>query len=139
MKPVSELRLLRRALGEAELAEGHRRFIEHYAELHGSHFGGVYPGVSAMLDALRRDGHRLGIVTGKSQAAWEVTRQVSKLGPFDVAVTDEAVAAPKPDPAGLEMALERLEAGRGEAIYVGDGIGDAGAARAAGMGVAAAL
>lgn len=139
LKPVSELRLLRNALGEDAAADGHRRFIEHYRALHDSHFGGVYPDVPATLEALRHAGHRLGIVTGKSEAAWHVTRRVADLGPFDVVVTDEVVTAPKPDPAGLELALKRLGASPADAVYVGDGVGDAGAAKAAKMGFAAAL
>src|SRR5688500_692683 len=48
-------------------------FRRHYRELHGSHFGGVYPGVIEALEQLRARGIPMGIVTGKSRSSYEVT------------------------------------------------------------------
>ncbi len=137
--PTSELRLLRRALAGQDLGAVHREFLHHYALLHPSHFEGVYPGAREMLQALRSIGFRLGVVTGKSRGAWELTAKPADLGAFDTTVTDEDVREAKPDPEGLLLALERLGVPASETTYVGDSAGDAKAARTAGIRFAAAL
>jgi HAD superfamily hydrolase (TIGR01549 family) len=137
--PTSELRFFRRALRADITAWTHREFLRHYRSLHGSHFGGVYPGAHEMLRSIRRLGCRLGIVTGKSRGAWEITAKEAGLGEFDAVITDEDVAEAKPDPEGLALALAKLGIQADEAVYVGDSVGDAKAARAACLRFAAAL
>jgi HAD superfamily hydrolase (TIGR01509 family) len=109
------------------------RFYTAYSALHDRLFGGVYPGVPATLDTLRRRGLRLGIVTGKSRRAWERTATGARLGAFDVVITDDDVARPKPDPQGILLALRRLDAPPTTAVYVGDSSVDILAAHAAGV------
>jgi HAD superfamily hydrolase (TIGR01509 family) len=99
----------------------------------------VYDGVPEMLAALRAAGYPLGIVTGKGRHAWEVTDRELGLGAFAVVVTDDDVAAPKPDPQGLLAAARELGMAPGELVYVGDSTGDLAAGRAAGMRTAAVL
>lgn len=137
--PSAERHLFRGLLGEERGEEAHRRFRGHYEELHDELFEGVYPGVVEALDALRRRGRRLGIVTGKSRPAWEVTRRRVELGPFHVVITEDEAGAPKPSPEGLVRALEELAARPGRTVYVGDALRDLEAARAAGVRFAAAL
>jgi phosphoglycolate phosphatase/pyrophosphatase PpaX len=139
LRPTSELRLLRRALPPPDREAAHREFLRLYRDLHPSLFGGVYPGVPDMLAALRGMGLSLGIVTGKSRAAWEITARHARLGSFQVIVTDEDVGEAKPSPEGLALALLRLSLSPAEAVFVGDSIGDAGAAGTAGVRFAAAL
>ena len=105
LRPTSELRLLRRALTPPALEVAQREFLRQYRDLHPALFGGVYPGVPEMLAALRRMGLRLGIVTGKSRSAWEITASHAKLGSFQVIVTDDDVQEGKPSPEGLRLAL----------------------------------
>ncbi len=139
MRPYSELRFLEDVVGpelyQACLAD----FRRHYAELHPTHFEGVYDGVEEMLAALRARGVPLGLVTGKSRGSWEVTAAYVELGPFDVTVFDDDVARAKPDPEGLLLALARLGIPPARAAYVGDGVGDARAAASAGLLPVAAL
>jgi phosphoglycolate phosphatase/pyrophosphatase PpaX len=139
LRPVSEIGLLRSVVGEAKLAAVHREFIGIYRGLHEELFGGIYPGIVETLTELRLQGLLLGIVTGKSQAAWEVTSEATGLGGFDAVVTDNDVDQPKPNPGGISLALQRLGLKPEEAVYVGDSPGDAKAARAAGVRFAAAL
>src|SRR5690606_30817313 len=110
-----------------------------YELLYGAYARGVYPGGPEMLAALRATGVRLGIVTGKSRRSWELTRERTALGPFDVLVFDDDVAEPKPDPEGIRIALDRLGAEPSEAVYIGDSGTDIEAAVAAGVRPAAAL
>ena len=137
--PSAERHLFRGLLGEERGEEAHRRFREHYEALHDELFEGIYPGVVEALDALRRRGRRLGIVTGKSRPAWEVTRRRVELGPFHTVITEDEAEAPKPSPQGLLRALEELAAPADRTLYVGDALRDLEAARAAGVRFAAAL
>jgi HAD superfamily hydrolase (TIGR01509 family) len=141
LKPTSELRLFEEVLGPDEARAGHGVFLEEYGTLHADLFGGVYPGVVEMLETVRRRGAAVGIVTGKSRGAWEITREHldGALGKLRVVVTDDAVETPKPDPQGLRHALRALGIGEARTLYVGDSEGDAGAAAGAGMAFGAAL
>lgn len=139
LRPVSEIGLLRSVAGESNLAAVHKEFIGLYRALHGELFGGIYPGIAEMLAELRLEDLLLGIVTGKSQAAWEVTSEATGLGGFDTVVTDDHVPHPKPNPDGIVLALRRLGLRAEDAVYVGDAMGDAKAARAAGVRFVAAL
>jgi pyrophosphatase PpaX len=137
--PVSETGLLRSVVGDSRLADAHREFLGIYRTLHGELFGGIYPGIVEMLAELRQQRLALGVVTGKSKAAWEVTSTAIGLGKFDAVVTDDDVHQPKPNPDGIALALQRLDLRPEEAVYVGDSPGDARASRAAGVRFAAAL
>jgi phosphoglycolate phosphatase-like HAD superfamily hydrolase len=139
LHPVSEIGILRSVVGDSRLADAHGEFLGIYRTLHGELFGGIYPGIVEMLGELRHERLLLGIVTGKSQAAWEVTSKAIGLGGFDAVVTDDEVDQPKPQPDGISLALERLGLKPKEAVYVGDSTGDAKAARAAGVRFVAAL
>jgi phosphoglycolate phosphatase/pyrophosphatase PpaX len=139
LSPTSELRFLRRALASDDAGEAHRQFLEHYRTLHTGLCQGCYPGVREMLAALREMPLRLGLVTGKGRAAWEITATEMTLGAFEVVVTDEDVERAKPDPEGLVKALDLLGLPAEAALYVGDSESDARAARAAGLRFAAAL
>jgi pyrophosphatase PpaX len=116
-----------------------RDFQQHYATLHETHFGGVYPGVKEVLDELRQRDLRMGIVTGKSRSSYEVGLATADLGQFDVLVMDDDVNEPKPHPEGLLAALGALNLDGHHAIYIGDSITDIEAAHAAGTLAAAAL
>lgn len=134
----SELRFLRTFSGphyEACLAD----FRKHYAELHATHFDGLYDGISETLGALRDRGVRMGIVTGKSRLSFEATTALADIGHFEVLIMDDDVSEPKPSPEGILAALSNLQIEPHDAIYVGDSITDIMAAEAAGTGAAAAM
>jgi pyrophosphatase PpaX len=138
MRPHSELQVLKGHAGDAFEA-CMTTFAQHYAELHATHFGGVYDGVLDVLRELRQRGIRNGIVTGKSRSSWEITLTQVELGQFDVVVVDDDVSSPKPDPQGIVAALDKLRVEPRHAIYVGDSPADMEAARAAGTHAAAAM
>ncbi|NIR44188.1 MAG: HAD family hydrolase [Gemmatimonadetes bacterium] len=137
--PTSERRLLERVPEVADVERAYREFLDHYRSLHPSRFEGVYPGIGEMLAALTEMRLAVGIVTGKTGAALEITLEQADLGEFDVVITDDDVAEAKPAPEGLELALDRLGLAADQAVYVGDSIADAEAARSAGINYAAAL
>jgi HAD superfamily hydrolase (TIGR01509 family) len=139
LHPTSELRAFSRAVPADRVGEAHAEFLRYYRLLHAELCGGVYPGVAEALAAIRAAGITVGLVTGKSHGAWAVTRDLLSLGDFAVFVGDEDVREPKPSPEGLRIAIQRLGVLPGDAVYVGDSVNDATAAREAGLRFVAAL
>ena len=133
MRPTSEISFMRQVVQEDDLEGVVEGFYDHYRELHGELFAGVYDGITDLLGCLRAAGMPLGIVTGKSRRSWEITTAIQDLGPFDVLVFDDDVRGPKPDPHGLEIAVEKLGVDPDQAVYVGDTASDMMAAATAGL------
>jgi phosphoglycolate phosphatase len=115
---------------------------EEYVKLYQAHADEVMTGLTTMLpgaadalEALQDAGLRLAIVSQKLRYRVEdVLRREGLLERFETILGGEDVPAFKPDPRGILMAIERLEATKDEAIYVGDTTIDAEAARNAGVG-----
>lgn len=138
-KPRAERRFLTSMVEAHEAGGVLERFYASYEARHDRDFEGLYTGVAELLDAIRRRPLPMGLVTGKSRRAWEITSSRVGLGTFGVHVFDDDVPAPKPDPTGLKLALEGLGAAASEVVYVGDSLTDLEAARAAGMASVAVL
>jgi pyrophosphatase PpaX len=91
-------------------------------------------GMLDVLDRLRAEGRRLGIVTAKRRANVELAfARLPLRDYFEVIIGADDTARHKPDPEPILLALERLGAEPGDAAYVGDSPFDIGAARAAGV------
>jgi len=91
-------------------------------------------GMDDVLERLRDEGRRLGIVTAKRRATVELAFAHVPFGHlFDVVVGGDETALHKPHPEPIELALERLAVEARQAAYVGDSPFDMQAARAAGM------
>lgn len=91
-----------------------------------------YPGVVAALQALRRDGYRLGICTNKYRAlSVQVLDALDLSEFFEVVIGGDTLPQKKPDPAPLHAAFAALDAA--PLLYVGDSEVDAETARAAGL------
>ena len=129
----SEPRLLGYFVPLEEVGGAHQRFLANYHALHETCFGGVYPGVQDLLKTLRSLGNKIGIVTGKSRGAWEITLRHVPLPHFDTLVFDDDVSEPKPDSEGIVKAMANLGASPSETIYIGDSLSDLEAATAAGV------
>ena len=92
------------------------------------------PGMDDVLDRLREEGRRLGIVTAKRRLTVELAFAKVPLGHlFDVVVGGDETERHKPDPQPLQLALERLGADPDETAYVGDSPFDVRSAKAAGI------
>jgi HAD superfamily phosphatase len=75
---------------------------------------------------------KLAIFTGRTRA--ELSHTLERFGVrryFSTIVTVESISKPKPDPEGLLQILDGLPASK--AVYLGDNVDDASAAKAAGM------
>ena len=134
-RPRAEVRFLEEVGGTLEHAGVMTRFYAAYARRHTEDFEGIYPGVPELLGALRAQAIPMGMVTGKSRRAWEITRNhvAFHLGSFEAQVFDDDVPAPKPDPTGIRLALAALGAHPHTSWYVGDTTSDLEAACRAGL------
>jgi phosphoglycolate phosphatase-like HAD superfamily hydrolase len=93
-----------------------------------------------MLEALKRRGYRLAILSDKRRAFGEEELRWSGLERFfELAIFRDGEWTFKPEPDGLLLVLRRLLTPGQRAIYIGDSIVDVLAARRAGVKAGAAL
>jgi pyrophosphatase PpaX len=107
-------------------------YREHNAPLHDE----LQPcrGIVDVLERLRGEGRRFGIVTAKRKAGIDLAFRILPLAHlFDAAVASDDVPRGKPYPDGILRALELLGASPEEAAYVGDSPFDVEAANRAGV------
>ena len=126
-----------RHIGGTSLSEAYRDF--YWSKEPG--LISLFPGIRPLLRDLHSSGCRLGVFTQKSRE-FEIkgrccgaSNELEELGVaslFSVVVGFEDVARHKPDPEGVELALDRLGVLPKEALLVGDSAADIEAARAAG-------
>jgi pyrophosphatase PpaX len=121
-----------RSFGPDHVEELIRVYREHNEPLHTELR--ICVGMDDVLVALKEQGRKLGIVSAKRRRTVELAFANVEIGHlFDVVVGGDETAKHKPDPAPLELALDRLGARAGETAYVGDSPFDVAAARAAGV------
>ncbi|HKM23760.1 MAG TPA: prolipoprotein diacylglyceryl transferase [Erysipelothrix sp.] len=86
-----------------------------------------------VLETLKEQGYTLGLVSNKARGALEVGLQQWNMNLyFDVILGVDEFETPKPDPKGVNDALELLGAQRANSIYVGDAVSDIVAGQRAG-------
>ena len=75
-----------------------------------------------VLKALKERGYLLGVVTNKGLPLTLYSLEICHINSlFDVVISADDVASPKPNPAGIEMALKRLNIkNKREVLYIGD-------------------
>ncbi len=110
-----------------------REFDRHYAQRCGTR-SRPYPGVRRTLDALRRQGTRLAIVTNKEGRYTDRVLDAHGLrDAFVQVVSGDTMATKKPDPAGVRHCLQATDVAAARALFVGDSSIDADTARRAGV------
>lgn len=130
--------LLRRALAErdpdeAALDRAFAQYIEHHEE-QCTKDSRLFVGAYDHLVELRERGHPIAVVTNKPERfAIPVCRFLGIDAFTDVVVGGDSLPTKKPDPAMLELALERLGASVDGATMVGDGLQDLRAGKALGV------
>ncbi len=114
---------------EEQVDEAMQRFKDLYPE-YGAVLTIPYAGIPQLLQALKEQGKRLGVLSNKFDAGTQELIAHFFPGVFDV-VHGECDAIPrKPDPTGLMITMRELDAEN--CAYVGDSGGDMRVARAAG-------
>jgi phosphoglycolate phosphatase len=100
--------------------------------------GGMLPGAVEVMQVLRQQGFKVGVVTRNSEfAVRTICAAIDTL--CDVFLPREAVRFVKPHPEHLERALERLQVPAQQAVMVGDGPIDITAGKALGLKTVAVL
>jgi pyrophosphatase PpaX len=94
----------------------------------------LFPGTVEMLERLQDRGYKLAVVTSKRrQSALRQLTETGIEGLFDAVISCEDVERPKPEPDCVLKALDVLGVQPDEAVFVGDSLFDAAAARGAGV------
>ena len=117
----------------ARLDHARRRFLERYRERIAVRTR-LFPGMGSVLETLERIGVRWGVVTNKH--AWLTEPLLESLDLHRRAacvVSGNTAAHPKPHPAPLLLACERLSVAPSAVAYVGDSRSDIDSGRAAGV------
>lgn len=92
----------------------------------------IFDTVPPVVTRLKQDGLTLGIVSTKFRYRIEaILKRENLLGAFDLIIGGGEVARHKPDPEGLQKAVERLALPAAQVLYVGDSVTDAETARRA--------
>lgn len=100
----------------------------------------LYDGVKDILNNLKENGYKLGIVTTKYRyRIKQILNNFDAADLIDLIVGGDDVKIEKPDPEGLLWAVESLKLEKSEALYVGDSIVDAKTAQNAQVMFAAVL
>lgn len=95
---------------------------------------GLYPGAADVLAELRDDGIMLGLCTNKPEEVTDIAMRALEIHDYFQAIVGASDAvAKKPDPAMLNLVLQRLDCTARDAVMIGDSAADVGVARAAGM------
>ncbi len=129
--------LLRLAFGndqpKADFARRRQRFLDHYRQNICEHTR-LFPGTSALLEAIERDGGRWGIVTNKPAFLTDPLIYELELEERAACViSGDTTAETKPHPLPMLTAAERAGVRPDQCIYVGDAQRDIEAGNAAGM------
>ena len=99
----------------------------------------LFPGVSALLEQVERRGLRWGIVTNKAERfTFPLLRALTLIDRAACVICGDTTPNPKPHPAPLLAAAEKLGTPARQCIYVGDDERDVQAGHAAGMPVVVA-
>ncbi len=129
-------RLIERAvpaeLTEEQINEVHACFMKHYID-HCSDRTRPYPGIPALLQALRQAGIKTAISSNKADAAVQVLRQQYFPDLFDAATGERNGVPRKPAPNSVENLLSEMHVEKPNAVYIGDSEVDVQTARNAGI------
>jgi pyrophosphatase PpaX len=121
-----------RAFDEERVDELVRVYREHNEPLHDDLV--AFEGIERVLEQLKAEGRRLGIVTAKRRKTVDLAFAILPLERyFDTVVTSEQTRHHKPHPEPVLTALERLGTSPEKAAFVGDSPFDMGAGKAAGV------
>ena len=112
------------ALPEAEAQPLHKQL--NAIELEIAHQSTAAPGAAALLETLTANGCQLGILTRNNAPNITATLQAAGLDRFFIPETliSRDCAAPKPNPDGIQLLLQRWQANADIAVMVGDHLFD---------------
>ena len=129
-------KLLERSAPKGRSAEEIDRMFEQFKEHYGAHCAEKtkpYDGVMELLNALKKQGVKLAVVSNKADYAVKALCEQYFAGIFDEAVGERAGIARKPAPDTVHEVLKNLQIEKAQAVYIGDSEVDVQTARNAEM------
>ena len=94
----------------------------------------LFPNVKSTLENLYTEGYRLAVVSTRLTSSCESwLRQLDLAHCFGAVLGRDVYDEPKPQPGGILYAGKKLKRGHDSCVYVGDGLNDIRAAKAAGV------
>lgn len=118
--------------GHDDEEKAYEAFMAHYLE-HDLDTTRPYPGITAMLDELKRRGKKLAVVSNKYCEATERLCRTFFADSISVAIGESPRIRKKPAPDTVMEAMARLGADKESAVYVGDSEVDIATARNCGI------
>ena len=116
----------------AQLAATLAQFTARY-DAHKEDKTAPYPGIPALLDALKAEGIQCAVFSNKADAlCGGIIAHYFGTGRFDAVRGNRPGVPTKPDPTGLLRTIEELGSVPERTVYVGDSTGDVAVARNAG-------
>lgn len=95
------------------------------------HLVKAYDGANTVLDALKAAGLKVGLFTGFNELTYDRLEQVGLTGYFESIVECTRYTNHKPDPEGLVLCMQELGVSSAQTVYIGDGVSDILAGKAA--------
>lgn len=129
-------RLIERAAPEGSDAETRARVLARFKAVYTENVNVKtvpYPGVHALLDALRARGVRIAVNSNKVDDAVQLLCEAHFAGRLDRALGERAGIPKKPAPDGANGIMRALDVPPARTLYVGDGDADVMTARNAGV------
>lgn len=130
------IKLLKDKVDRDTYVEIRRKFYGYLQEIEikAAQTAELYPGARETLRQLRGLGLKIGLVTNNGRVGTEMTIERLNLRDFfDAVVTRDDYLEMKPDPGSVRKVLEDIHMRPEDAILIGDGMMDIGAAKAAGL------
>jgi pyrophosphatase PpaX len=120
----SETGIIKENLKKTNLDQAIDMYYQKYSEKH-TDLVKDNEGVNNLLHSLRKQGYKLGIVTGKAKKSLGISLDHLEMNElFDAIVTGDDVSVPKPHPEGLKWAMSLLNVTADEAFFIGDSDAD---------------
>ena len=116
-------KLLERSAPNGTSAEEIDRMFEQFKVYYGAHCADKtkpYDGVMELLDALKKQGVKLAVVSNKADYAVKSLCEQYFCGLFDEAVGERIGIARKPAPDTVNEVLKNLQFDKSQAVYIGD-------------------
>jgi len=124
---------------EEQVRELTHRYRSFQRERH-DEFTTLYPGTLDVVQALAERGHPMAIVTSKSNEMMHRALEHTGIARYmSAAIGADSCTSHKPDPFPVRLALQELDRGAHEAVFVGDSPHDMNAGNSAGVATVAAL
>lgn len=129
----SEVGIIHERLSYQDKEKAMETFYRVYADSH-AEFVKENQEIQELLKFLKENKFKLGVVTGKGRSSLDISLKMLHLASyFDVTIAGDEVEHAKPHPEGIHKAMDLLNAGPEESMYIGDSDADIKAGSRAGV------